>query len=290
MTCPLDQTSLFALIQLALAEDLGSGDVTSKALFLPEQNSQALLLAKEDMIVCGQEVAQAVFHKVDSSLVYLPRIKDGGAVKKGDVIGEVSGSVISIFTAERVVLNFLQRLSGIATITKKIVDLVAKSKVRVLDTRKTTPGWRKLEKYAVSIGGGVNHRFGLYDAVMIKSNHLDVFKGTIQNAIACARQKAPSGMKVEVEVRTLGELKDALAADPDTVMLDNMSVEQVVHAVSVVRLAQSRHIEIEVSGGISEKNVADYANTGVDCISLGMLTHSIRAADISLRVVKGYKE
>lgn len=286
MTSCLDPSSLSALIQLALAEDVGSGDVTSRALFSAEQKCRALLLAKEGMVVCGQEVAQAVFHKVDSNLAYLSRIKDGGVVKKGDIIGEVSGSVISIFTAERVVLNFLQRLSGIATLTKKIVDLVAKSKVRVLDTRKTTPGWRKLEKYAVSVGGGVNHRFGLYDAMMIKSNHLDVRQGTIQEAIGCARQSSPPGMKVEVEVRTLDELKDALAADPDTVMLDNMSIEQVVQAVSIVRSAQSRHIEIEVSGGITEKNITDYASKGIDCISLGMLTHSVRAADISLRVVK----
>ena len=280
-----ERDELQALIKMALSEDLRAGDITSQATIPAETQAKARLVAKERLVICGQEVAHAVFRFVDASVSYRPLSDDGVVVEPGTVIAEVCGPARALLAAERTALNFLQHLSAIATKTSSIVSLVAQTSVRILDTRKTTPGWRMLEKYAVRTGGGSNHRIGLFDAFLIKDNHIDALGGDIAETIRRCRAASVEAKFLEVEVRTMEELKCALAEEPDIILLDNMSPTQMRDAVDVVR-GSGKAIALEASGGITESNVRAYAETGVDFISLGALTHSIRAADISMKFVK----
>ncbi len=282
-TYQLTIKQLDKVIDLALAEDTPQGDITSEALIPTDLSSKALLLVKEAGILAGIEVAENVFRRVDSLLQVEVLVKDGNAVKPGDIVGTISGSVISILKAERTALNFLQRLSGIASLTARYVAETRGTKAKIYDTRKTTPGLRSLEKYAVRMGGGQNHRLNLSDAVLIKDNHIAALRATginLEDIITRARQNVPAGVTVEAEVTSTAEARQALKAGADIIMLDNMSIDDMR---KVVELAAGR-ARIEASGGITLENVRQVAMTGVDIISVGALTHSYRALDISLEL------
>ncbi len=279
----LSAVQLNRIVDLALSEDLGHGDVTSEALIPPELEGKATILVKAGGVLAGLEVARRVFQRVDPSLKVEPRVKDGTKVKRGDIAATVSGRVISILKAERVALNFLQRLSGIASLTAQYVAEVRGTKARITDTRKTTPGLRLLEKYAVRMGGGHNHRFHLGDGILIKDNHLAVLLArglTLKKVVAQAKQKVPKGLKVEVEVNSAKDALAAAKAGADIVMLDNMSAGEMRRAVSLLPAG----IKTEASGGINLTNVRAAALAGVDIISIGALTHSPKALDISLEL------
>jgi nicotinate-nucleotide pyrophosphorylase (carboxylating) len=271
------------VVEQALAEDLGSGDVTTEALIPPQLQGRASFLAKGRGILAGTEIARMVFYRVDPSLQFEVLISDGRQVKPGDVIASVEGMVASILKAERTALNFLQRLSGIASETHRYVEATKGLNVRIMDTRKTAPGLRFLEKYAVKVGGGYNHRFHLSDGVLIKDNHLAVLHSqgiSMKEVIARAKQKAPANLKVEVEVKTAEEARQAAETGVDIIMLDNMNPADMRHAVELI----GGRALIEASGGITLDNVRQVAETGVDFISIGALTHSVRALDISLEL------
>lgn len=269
------------LIQSALHEDLGaSGDVTSKLLLDASKTGEAYIIAKQAGVVAGLPIAEQVFRTVDHEMRITALVEDGAKVRASDKILTFSGSLLSILAAERTALNFLQRLSGIATLTSKFVEAAGDSGTRILDTRKTTPGLRSLEKYAVRVGGGQNHRTSLYDMILIKENHIKS-AGGLRNAVTTikGRMRAQAlKLKIEVECQNLQEVKDALASTVDRIMLDNMSIQQVQDAVQIAK----GRVELEVSGGITLENVGEYAETGVDFISAGALTHSARALDLSL--------
>jgi nicotinate-nucleotide pyrophosphorylase (carboxylating) len=271
------------IIDRALAEDLGRGDVTTEALISSNQQGTGFIVAKEKGILAGTEAAKQVFHRVGPELKVEILVEDGARVKPGTKVAKVSGSIASILKAERVALNFLQRLSGVASETNRYVEKVEGLPVRIMDTRKTTPGLRSLEKYAVRAGGGENHRVNLGDGILIKDNHLVALRSQgldIKEIIARARQNAPQRLKVEVEVSTVSEALEAVEAGADIVMLDNMNLEDMRKAVKSIH---GRAL-IEASGGITLDNVRDVAETGVDFISIGALTHSARALDISLEL------
>ncbi|WP_246009497.1 carboxylating nicotinate-nucleotide diphosphorylase [Brevibacillus fluminis] len=268
---------LRAKIEDWLMEDIGSGDITSECTIPEDEQGKGILYAKEAGIIAGLPVAELVFETVDAGLTFKALVKEGERVEKGQAIVEVSGSVQSILSGERLALNLLQRLSGIATRTREFVDVLDGTKARVVDTRKTTPGLRLVEKYAVRIGGGHNHRYALYDAVMIKDNHIKG-AGSITKAVEAARANIPHTMKIEVESETIEQVKEALAVGADIIMLDNMSTEMMREAVSLIN---GRAI-VEASGGVTLETVRAIAETGVDVISVGALTHSVRALDISL--------
>jgi nicotinate-nucleotide pyrophosphorylase (carboxylating) len=271
------------VVDSALAEDLGWGDVTTQALITADEVATAYLVAKGDGVLAGLSVATAVFHRVDSALKVEELVSDGSTVHLGDRLAVIKGLVASILGAERVALNFLQRLSGIATETAKYVEAVSGTKALITDTRKTTPGLRILEKYAVRVGGGHNHRQNLGDGILIKDNHLVVLQSRgegIGEAIRKARQQAPHTPKVEIEVESVEQAREALSAGADIIMLDNMNLDDMK---LVVGLAQGRAL-IEASGGITLDNVRAVAETGVDLISIGALTHSVKALDISLEL------
>ena len=275
-----------SLIALAVSEDLGTGDLTSEATIPELQEGNAVLTAKEAIVVCGHEVARAVCREVNPEITYEIIASTSSEVQTGAKIAKLQGPFRSLLCAERTVLNFLQRLSGIASQTRRLVDIVEGTGVRLLDTRKTTPGWRSLEKFAVRSGGGCNHRFGLFDAVLIKDNHIDAIGGDVAAAVVAARKHAGEGVKIEVEVRNFDELNRALSAFPDAILLDNMSADVLKEAVALVRAnSQYKGIELEASGGITETNLNAVAKSGVDSISLGALTHSVRAVDISMSIV-----
>jgi len=267
------------LIDLALDEDVAFGDVTSQSIFATDHSSKARILAREDMVVCGLEVAKRVFARVDAALKVVVEVKDGDRVSKGSTILVVEGPTISILTAERTALNFLQRLSGIATLSGRFADAARAtgSGVRIVDTRKTTPGWRALEKYAVRCGGCFNHRSSLSEHVLIKENHITA-AGSLAKAIKMARDFAPHSAKIEVETENLDDVKEALEAGAEVIMLDNMSPSQIQTAVALINKAAI----IEISGGVRLSTMADYALPGVDVISVGALTHSAPAADFSM--------
>lgn len=260
-----------------LHEDVGFGDVTTMSTIPESEQGIGILYAKETGVVAGLPIAQQVFATVDPDLVFTAKVEEGARVEKGEQIAEVSGSVRSILSGERLALNLLQRLSGIATKTSEYVQAIAGTKARVVDTRKTTPGLRFLEKYAVRVGGGYNHRYALYDAVMIKDNHIKG-AGGIAQAVAAARAAIPHTMTVEVEAETMAQVQEALDAGADIIMLDNMSTEQMAEAV---RLIAGRAV-VEASGGVTLETIRSIAETGVDVISVGALTHSVKAFDISL--------
>ena len=270
---------LETLIRGALDEDIGSGDITTSCTVPPGAVGRGTIVAKEPLILAGTDVAQRVFLTVNNELELALLLKDGNRAMPGERLLEVTGDLAAILMAERTSLNFLQRLSGIATLTRAFVDRVATTSVRILDTRKTTPGWRFLEKAAVRAGGGYNHRFGLYDAVLIKDNHI-VAAGGIRQAVAAVRACESSSLRVQVEVETLDQLAEAIAAGSDAVLLDNMDTATMTEAVQRAK----GKVLLEASGGITLDNVGDVAATGIDLISAGALTHSARAVDMSMTI------
>lgn len=263
-----------------LKEDVGSGDVTTSVTIPPGHESKAIIHTKADGIIAGIPVAQLVFEVVDPTLVFTAHVQDGQPVAKGTVLIEVEGSTHSILTGERLALNLLQRLSGIATRTRTYVDALEGLAVRLVDTRKTTPGHRMLEKYAVRMGGGANHRFGLYDAVMIKDNHIKG-AGGITQAVSRARANIPHTMTIEVETENMEQVEEALASGADIIMLDNMHPELMRQAVQRIKAA-APHVTVEASGNVSLETILGIANSGVDVISVGRLTYSFESLDISL--------
>jgi nicotinate-nucleotide pyrophosphorylase (carboxylating) len=267
------------LIDLALEEDAGLGDVTSRAIFAPTHRSTAFIEARQALVVCGVEVAARVFAKVDPALQVQLVAADGDRVKPGAVVLRVAGPTGALLTAERTALNFLQRLSGIATQARKFADAVAGTGVRIADTRKTTPGWRALEKYAVRCGGCANHRSSLGEHVLIKDNHIAA-AGSLTNAVERCRAAAPHSAKIEVETTTLAEVQEALDARAEVILLDNMTPEQIGVAVKLI----AGRAVIEVSGGVRFDTLRAFALPGVDVISIGALTHSAVAADLSLTI------
>lgn len=271
------------IIDLALAEDISHGDVTSAALIPPELEGTASILVKAEGVLAGGEVAEKVFLKVDPSLKIEILIKDGTKIKSGDITATIVGRVISILKAERVAINFLSKLSGIASETAQYIAKTQGLNAKITDTRKTTPGLRLLEKYAVRMGGGQNHRFHLGDGILIKDNHLVALRAlgmSLKDIVAKAKQNAPQGLKVEVEVNTAQETRDAVEAGADIIMLDNMNPDEMRHVVSLI----PSRVKIEASGGITLANVQAAAETGVDLISIGALTHSSKTLDISLEL------
>ncbi len=268
------------LIDLALDEDAGQGDLTSRAIFPEGHVSRAHISAGQDLVLCGVEVAARVFARVDPSVRVRVTARDGDLVRRGKRVLEASGSTASILLAERTALNFMQRLSGIATFSRRFADAVKGTRVRIVDTRKTTPGYRALEKYAVRCGGCRNHRGSLGEHVLIKDNHIAA-AGSLAKAVRLAREAAPHLSRVEVEAKTLAEVRAAVRSGADAVLLDNMTPPQVAAAVAVIGGAAI----VEVSGGVRLETLRDYAQPGVDVISVGALTHSAPAADLSLSIL-----
>lgn len=267
------------ILRYAIEEDVGCGDITSQFVVSEEKMAKAIILSKGNFIVAGIPFVQEVFRLVDKDLDLRVFYNDGSRVKKGDIIAEVNGRARTILTCERVCLNLLQRLSGIATLTAAFVEKVKGLNVKIVDTRKTTPSLRFLEKYAVRVGGGYNHRFGLYDGILIKDNHIEA-AGSITAAIKAAKEHHHLS-KIEVEVENLNDLKEALKGGADIVMLDNMTIEEMKESV---KLAKGKVI-LEASGNINLNNVRAIAETGVDLISVGAITHSAPAVDISMKIV-----
>ncbi|NLY53952.1 MAG: carboxylating nicotinate-nucleotide diphosphorylase [Firmicutes bacterium] len=267
------------LISRALIEDIGTGDITSEAIIPAERQAVARVWTKVDGIIAGLPVLELVYKQVDPTLQVELLVQDGYVATAGTTLARVSGPARSILMGERLALNFLQRLSGIATRTSRLTEPIKFYQSRIVDTRKTTPGLRLLEKYAVRVGGGFNHRFGLYDAVLIKDNHIAV-AGGIKEAVAAVRRRVGHTVKIEVEVETLEQLQEALESRADIIMLDNMPVEMMKEAV---KLAHGKAI-LEASGGITEENIVEVAKTGVDYISIGAITHSVTVLDISLDI------
>lgn len=267
------------LIIHALKEDIGHQDLTSSNLIPPEQAGKGVFIAKDYGVIAGLSVCQAVFSYLDKDSRFQVLIEDGFEVKPGDRVAVVEGSTLALLSGERVALNFLQRLSGIATRTRRLSELIKEQKAELLDTRKTTPGLRALEKYAVRVGGGRNHRFGLFDGVMIKDNHIKA-AGGLGAAVETIRRRVPHTVKIEVEAENLSQVKEALQAGADIILLDNMDVETLKQAVE---LAAGKALT-EASGGIDESSIVKVAETGVDFISVGALTHSIKSLDISFKL------
>ncbi|GAB5557208.1 MAG: carboxylating nicotinate-nucleotide diphosphorylase [Schleiferiaceae bacterium] len=275
--------NLHEQIKNAFAEDIGDGDHSTLASIPAEQEGRAQLLVKEGGILAGVELAKIIFELYDPSLQFEEKIVDGTSVTPGEIAFIVSGSERSILSCERLVLNYMQRLSGIATKTAYYVSLTEGTHTQILDTRKTTPGLRGLEKWAVTVGGGGNHRMGLYDMIMLKDNHID-FCGGIEKAVSQTREYLKSigkDLKIEVETRNLGEVQQAIDCKVDRIMLDNFSISETKEALKVI----NGQIETESSGGITDKTLRDYAECGVDFISVGALTHQISSLDLSLKAI-----
>jgi nicotinate-nucleotide pyrophosphorylase (carboxylating) len=267
------------LVERALREDLGAGDATSTCVFAPDRLGAARIEARQDLIVCGLPMAHQVFASLDPSLAFRPSCAEGEAVSAGVCLAEVRGPVLGILAGERTALNFLSRLCGIATTTKRYVEAVAGTGAQVLDTRKTVPGWRVLDKYAVAVGGGHNHRMGLHDGILLKDNHLAA-AGGVAPAVKCVRAGAPAHLRIEVEVESESQAEEALAAGADLLLLDNQSVAELRRLVPLLR---DRAV-LEASGGIDLGNVRAVAETGVQRISIGALTHSAAGADLALEM------
>lgn len=277
----LPQNYIDDIIITALKEDINYIDVTTDYLIDDNSVSEAYYVAKDDGVLCGIDIAKRVFMLLDDSIVFETKIKDGEKVKKGDIIAEMKGSTKTLLKGERTALNLLQHLSGIASATNRCVEKVKGTRAQITDTRKTLPGLRALQKYAVTVGGGKNHRFNLSDGAMLKDNHIDA-GGGIPATISKLRNKIGHMVKIEVEVRNLSELKDAICAGADIIMLDNMSYDEMREAV---RINDGRRL-LEASGNVTEENIRDVAETGVDIISLGALTHSVKCFDISMKIRK----
>jgi len=267
------------IIDIALKEDIGSGDITANFLVPSEQKVKAFIKAKENGIIAGLKIAEQVFKKLDSNIIWKENFKDGDRIKINDIIVNIEGSHKTILTGERTALNFLQRMSGIATETSKFVEAVKGTKAKILDSRKTVPGLRELDKYSIKMGGGINHRMGLYDMVLIKDNHIEI-AGGVENAVNQIKEKLKEGIKIEVETKNLEEVKEALVSKVDWIMLDNMSSEMMKEAVNLI----NGNALTEASGNVSLSKVRGIAETGVDFISVGALTHSVKALDIALYI------
>jgi len=273
------EPGLERIIEKAIKEDVGKGDLTTELLIEPKKKAHGLILAESKAIVCGCYIVQRVFEKLDPKVKFSISVKDGDEIEPGKIVAEMSGRASSILTGERLALNFLQHLSGVSTLTRKFVRAVEGSRAKIAATRKTTPLLRNLEKYAVEIGGGFSHRMRLDAGILIKDNHLALF-GDLKAAVIQSKTNAPKGKKVEVEVESLGELRDALAAQADIILLDNMNVEKLKECV---KIADGRCV-LEASGGITLDNVRAVAQTGVDFISVGALTHSAPAVHFTLMI------
>ena len=273
------QGNLDKLIDLALEEDIGTGDITTDHLVPPDTVAQATIVAKEELILAGMDVARRVFQRLDPLVGFDVHLGDGQTAPPGSTVVSIKGNLAALLMAERTALNFLQRLSGIATHVHAFVNTLRGHSVRLVDTRKTTPGWRVLEKYAVRMGGGANHRMGLFDGVLIKDNHIAV-SGGIRTAVERIRRQVSHLTKIEGETSTLDEVSEALAAGADVIMLDNMDLKRIKAAVSLIH----GHALVEVSGGIKRADLVALAQTGVDLISVGALTHSAGAVDLSMRI------
>lgn len=285
---PLDLDLVYDCVAAAIDEDLGRGDITSRAVVRLGSRARGSFIAKQDLVLAGLEVADAVFASFDPHLQIESMAGDGDDLSAGRVFARIDGDAQTLLAAERVALNFLQRLSGIATVTRRFTSAVAGTAARIVDTRKTTPGLRLLEKYAVTVGGGTNHRLGLDDGVLIKDNHL-ALAGGVAAAVRLARQSCGHLHKIEVEVSSLDQVREALDAQADVILLDNMSPDLVREAVGIVRhhhagTPPERAVLVEASGGITLANVRSYAESGVDLISIGALTHSAPAVDISFKI------
>ncbi|MGD9825233.1 carboxylating nicotinate-nucleotide diphosphorylase [Desulfobacter sp.] len=267
------------IIRLALFEDTCFGDVTTEGIFLYPQEETAIIVAKQNFILAGTDVARKVFQIVDPSMACKIHCNDSDTIKKDDVIFTITGDIRSLLTAERVALNFLQRLSGIATLTREFVTALDNPMVRLVDTRKTTPGWRKIEKDAVRAGGGFNHRFALYDGILIKDNHITA-AGSIAAAVSLVRARASHLMKVEVEVSDMAQVQQAIDAKADVIMLDNMEIDTMTQAVALI----GKRAVVEASGNVSLRTLNAIAGTGVDVISCGALTHQAVSVDLSMRI------
>jgi len=278
----LDPGIIYAFASDLLKEDLGRGDITTQATVRGGARARGRFLAKQDFVLCGLEIAEAVFGTLDPNIEIESRVYDGEAIKAGTSFAQIEGPATSLLSGERTALDLLQRLSGVATITKAFVDSVAGTGAKIVDTRKTTPGLRLLEKYAVSVGGGHNHRFGLDDGVLIKDNHIAI-AGGIRRAIELARNSVHHLLKIEIEVANRSQLIEAIEARADTIMLDNMNAEEIRESVNIIR-ERAPGCLIEVSGGVNLETVRSFAECGVDLISVGAITHSATAVDISLKM------
>lgn len=267
------------LIDMAFAEDIGTGDITTDSLVPATHRGRGAIIAKEDLILAGIDIAKSVFRKLDPEVRCQSFHEDGAEITCGETVLEIEGRMRALLTGERTALNFLQRLSGIATHVRGYVKAMPHSRVRLVDTRKTTPGWRALEKYAVRMGGAHNHRMALYDGILIKDNHIAACGG-IPEAVAAARKNMSHLLKIEIEVSDMAEVLQALDCGVDIIMLDNMDIAQIRQAVAMI---QKRAL-VEVSGGITLKNISELSETGIDLISVGALTHSAKAVDISMRI------
>ncbi|MDD4239035.1 MAG: carboxylating nicotinate-nucleotide diphosphorylase [Desulfotomaculaceae bacterium] len=265
------------LIDRSLREDIGTGDLTTNSIVAPDATTYGYIMAKEGGVVAGLQIAEMIFCRFDPAFEFKALVRDGDRVRPGSILAEIAGRARAILAGERLALNFLQHMSGIATRTAGLVSLVEGSPARIVDTRKTTPGLRAIEKYAVKAGGGYNHRFGLYDGVLIKDNHIKV-AGGIGPAVKSARLGSPHTVRIEVEVEDLAGVREALSAGADIIMLDNMAPEEMQEAVKLI----AGRVLVEASGGISEGNIRAAAAAGVDLISVGALTHSVKSLDICL--------
>ncbi|GGJ67278.1 nicotinate-nucleotide pyrophosphorylase (carboxylating) [Anoxybacillus voinovskiensis] len=279
----MNSLKLQQMLQQFFLEDIGERDVTTETIFPSDQQATGVFLIKEDGVFSGRDVLVTGYRLLDPSIAVTLYKRDGELVKKGEIVAEVSGPIAPLLTGERVILNLMQRMSGIATLTHRAVTILNSNHTRICDTRKTTPGLRMLEKYAVTCGGGYNHRFGLYDAVMIKDNHI-AFCGSIIKAVEVARARLGHMVKIEVETETKEQVIEAVEAGADVIMFDNRTPEEIKAFVELVPPS----IITEASGGITLENLAQYGDTGVDYISLGTLTHSAKALDISFNI-KGWK-
>jgi nicotinate-nucleotide pyrophosphorylase (carboxylating) len=275
-----DRNDYLFLIDMGLKEDVGRGDITSMLFVQPDTQSRYVIRARETLVVCGVQVAEDCFRYRDPSLRLTIHAKDGQTLQAGGMIMEIAGDAHAMLAAERIALNFLQYLSGIATLTAQCVAEVAHTGVQILDTRKTLPAYRALSKYAVRCGGGRNHRVRLDDGVLVKDNHI-ALAGSLTKAILYARTHTPTLTKIEVECDSLAQVEEALAAGADVIMLDNMDIHTVTHAVQMV----AGRVPLEVSGGITLTNLRTYAETGIQFISLGSLTHSVKAVDIGMDAI-----
>ena len=270
---------LAKLISLALFEDSGLGDLTSESVLSPDNCGKGVIVAKESMVIAGIDVAHKVFKMLDHDFKISSSFKDGDLVKQGDIVFKIKGNLITMLKGERVALNFMQHLSGIATHTRSFVNMLKDFNVRICDTRKTIPGFRSLEKAAVRAGGAFNHRMSLSDSILIKDNHIAVAKG-IENAVQAVKLRISHLTKIEVEVSDMQEVKQAVKAGADVIMLDNMNISQMKKAVNYIK----KRAVVEASGNVSLKNIKEIAKTGVDVISCGAITHQARAVDLSMRI------
>lgn len=276
---PLDLKAVEKIVMLSLKEDIGKGDITTNLIVNDKLKCLAIIKSKDTGVLAGNPIAELVFKRLDSRTKYIQRKKDGDTINPNDIIAEVRGSVRTVLTGERLSLNFLQRLSGIATLSQKFVNKTKGFDVKIIDTRKTTPGLRILEKYAVTVGGCYNHRFGLFDGILIKDNHIQI-AGNIEKAVLKVRAKYKN-KEIEVETSNINQVREALKSGADIIMLDNMTPDKIKKAVKII----DSKAMTEASGGINLDNIGEYAKTGVDYISVGALTHSAKSLDIGLYVL-----